>query len=113
MNQFSDSRQMMSMGMGTMATNASFQKNSSITDNEKQHYEEKIQILEKKLAKINEGKVDNAEVILELTMENKKLGKENIELSKKERDLKERLTEVENLNSEILVDDSAKDDIIK
>ena len=66
-----------------------------MSDGEKSSYEEQIKTLEKKLAKINEGKVDNAEVILELTMENKKLSKENVELSKKERDLKERLNEVE------------------
>jgi hypothetical protein len=46
-------------------------------------------------------------------MENKKLTKENAEYSKTERNLKQRLGEVEHQLSELLVDDSEKDNMIR
>lgn len=63
---------------------------------QRQAYDTKIQELEKKLLKAQEGKVDTSETITELTIENKKLKKENEELVGREAFLSERNEEVEN-----------------
>ena len=62
--------------------------------------------------KIQEGKIDNTDTILELTRENKQLTRENQENAKQARALKERLSEVEGQMSELLVDDAEKDNLV-
>lgn len=94
-----------------MMTKSSIHSSDMIGAEQKSIYENQIKELEKKLMKIQEGKIDNTESILELTKENKQLTRETQELQKRERALKERLSEVEHQMSELLVDESEKDNM--
>ena len=66
-----------------------------LTDSQKAKYEERIKALEAKLAKAQEGKLDNTEKMLEVTQENSKLSATNQELTAKQLALQERLQDVE------------------
>lgn len=58
-----------------------------MSESAKAKYEDKIQALEAKILKVQEGKLDNTEQMLELTQENQKLNTTSRELTKKCLDL--------------------------
>lgn len=84
----------------------------AISDADRMNFENQIKALEKQLLKTQEGKIDNTDAILKLSSENKQLTGENQALSKKVRDLQDRLQEVEQTLSQKIIDDADKDDMI-
>ena len=81
-----------------------------VSNADKLKYEAKIKTLEQKLFKIQEGKLDDADLMLNLQKDNGKLTKDNQTLKDENKDLKERLQEVESKLSDLLVEKADLDD---
>lgn len=84
-----------------------------VSNVDKLKYEAKIKTLEQKLYKIQEGKLDDADHMLDLQKDNGKLSKDNQTLKDENKDLKERLQEVESKLSDLLVEKADLDDQIE
>lgn len=70
---------------------ASVVDGEGVSNADKLKYEAKIKTLEQKLFKIQEGKLDDADHMLNLQKDNGKLTKDNQTLKDENKDLKERL----------------------